>query len=69
MASAASAGYYGLEDRSLKMAILYMLCQGGAGGILTSGVGEPTSTPSSSLAIYINTTDGSLRTWYGGAWH
>lgn len=32
MAAAAAGGYYGLEDRSLKMAILYMLCIGGAGG-------------------------------------
>lgn len=32
MAQAAANGYYGLDDRSLKIAILQLLCSGGGGG-------------------------------------
>ncbi len=39
--AAAANGYYALEDRSIKMAILYMLCSSGAGGAGLSGSGSP----------------------------
>jgi hypothetical protein len=68
LTAAAANGYFGLEDRGLKIAILQMLCAGGAGQIY-SGSGEPTVTPSASQALYINTDDGTLRSWYSNAWH
>lgn len=55
--------------------IVYLLDQinigGGVGGATLCGAGSPVGkvTPTSTCALYINTTDGSLWQWYNGTWH
>jgi len=37
--------------------------------ILTGGSGAPSSTPTRSFALYLNTDTGQLYAWYSSAWH
>lgn len=76
MAQAAANGYYGLDDRSLKIAILQLLCSGGGGGAsgggVTAGAGAPSSVPASGAALYIQTDSvppGIIWEYYSGTWH
>lgn len=39
------------------------------GDILSSGAGDPASTPVNATALYIDTNTGTLWMWYSGAWH
>lgn len=76
MASAAANGYYGLDDRDLKIATLELLCEGGGGGGGTTqvytGNGAPAIVPAATAAIYIQKDSvpaGILWLWYDAAWH
>ena len=55
LAAAAQNGYYALEDRSLLMAILFMLCQssGGTGG---AQIVTYTADPNAEALTPLNTT-------------
>jgi hypothetical protein len=61
------------SEKELQQVIASLLCQistGGAGGAnLTSGHGAPTSTPTSSVAIYIDEDTGAQYNWFSGSWH
>jgi len=53
---------------------LQLLCEilnaGGAGGAgILCGTGAPTSTPTVSCTLYIDTNTGTLYEWYNSAWH
>lgn len=37
--------------------------------ILTGGAGVPTSTPTRTFALYLDTDTGQLYAWYASAWH
>lgn len=69
LASAAASGYYGLDDRNLKLAILYMLCSGGAGGGgsggLSQGSGAPVTAPTDATVTnaYFDTDTGTMYYW------
>lgn len=65
-------GFGGLEDRNLKICIAQMLSDlttTGATPEILSGSGAPVNDPGTDQAIYINTDNGALSTWYSGAWH
>ena len=49
--------------------MLQLLCNLSTGGNVTSGVGNPTSSPTSDAAIYFDTSTGAQWNWYSGAWH
>lgn len=75
MSDACTYGYTGLSDRDIKIATLVLLCNGGGGGG-GGGVscgnysgGQPTFTPSTSCAVAIDTSDGTIYWYYSGAWH
>jgi len=53
--------------RALMLQLLCNISTDGAG--VTSGVGAPTSTPSSSAAIYFDTSTGAQYNWWSGSWH
>lgn len=57
--------------RKLMVKELWALASGGGGTL--GGTGAPTSTPTASYALYIQTDStpnpGLLWEWYGGAWH
>ena len=42
---------------------------GGSGGGVTCGAGAPVAAPSSACALYVDTTTGTIYSYYGGAWH
>lgn len=42
---------------------------GGGGGSTLCGAGAPVDPPSGTCALYIDTNDGTLYEFYGGAWH
>ena len=42
---------------------------GGGGGAVACGAGVPVAAPSGACALYIDTTDGTLYSYYSGAWH
>ncbi len=53
-----------------------LLCQiaaagggGGGGSSIECTVGIPATTPASACALAIDTSDGTIYEWYGGAWH
>ena len=54
-----------------------LLCQiaasggggGGGGGGVTCGSGAPVAAPSGACALYVNTDDGVIFSYFGGAWH
>ena len=76
MAAAAANGYYGLDDRDLKIALLQLLCSssGGVGsGGVTCGTGVPTSVPSGGCGIYIQTDSlplpGAYWSYFNGQWN
>jgi hypothetical protein len=67
-----------LTTKQLEMVKAYLLCQlftmGGSGALsalkqVFSGSGEPTITPTATDAIWINTDDQTMRTWFSNAWH
>ena len=37
--------------------------------ILTGGTGAPSSTPTRSFALYLDTVTGQLYAWYSSSWH
>jgi hypothetical protein len=57
---------------ALQLALLAQIAgSGGTGGNaqLTSGIGAPTATPSTSPALYIDENTGTLYEYFAGAWH
>ena len=42
---------------------------GSIGGVISTGSGAPTSTPSTAGAIYFDTDTDDQYAWYAGAWH
>ena len=59
---------YALELMELGLLALIATNGGGGGGIL-SGAVDPTTAPSSTAAIYINTTSGRVWLYYNGTWN
>jgi len=61
----------------LELALLQLIVQNGGGGggggsaIYSDnyGGGQPNITPSTNTAIAIDTSNGTIWTWYSGAWH
>lgn len=54
-----------------ELALLQQIASnGGTGGSSTlCGSGAPVAAPSGTCALYIDTNDGALYEFYGGAWH
>lgn len=55
--------------RALMLQLLCIISTDGAGGGITTGVGDPTSTPTSDGAIYFDTATGAQWSWWSGSWH
>jgi len=53
--------------------LLYLACNfgggGAGGGSVSCGAGAPVAAPSGTCALYIDSNDGTLYLYYGGAWH
>ncbi len=57
---------------ALQLALLAQISDGtssGAGGNVTSGIGPPAFTPSTTAAIYFDENNGTQYNYYAGAWH
>lgn len=72
--SAIAAGFDQLSTRDLMIVAAYEAATGGGGG--SSGIssgnyagGQPNFTPTSTPWLAIDTSNGTLWEYYGGAWH
>lgn len=72
--SAIAAGFDRLSTRDVMLCVLQGAGTGGGGG--TGGIssgnyggGQPNFTPTTSVAIAIDESNGTIWTWYSGAWH
>lgn len=57
---------------ALQLALLADIASSGSGssgGNVTSGIGAPTFTPTTSAAIYFDENTGVQYNYYSGAWH
>lgn len=68
--TAYAAGYAALSERELKEAILASACAGGGGGGggVSCGIGAPVAVPTSTCAVYIDTSNGQIWWYFNGAW-
>jgi hypothetical protein len=72
LASAISNGYDRLSDRDLKLCILQGASAGGGGTGATFGnyAGiAPNFTPSGGTGLAVDTSNGTIWSYYNGAWH
>ena len=67
--AAMANGYAKLSDRGLLEALVASACAGSSSGGVSCGAGAPVAAPATPCAFYIDTNNGVIYSYYGGAWH
>jgi hypothetical protein len=61
-----------MTEKQLIASLVYVLCQSGggsSGGGVSCGASDPVDTPTTTCAVYINTTTGRIWWYYTGQWN